>query len=195
MMKCSLLIAGLYACSCPAAQSQNLDINLLRTLNARNPACETLTMQTSNSVYWAAPTITLGALGYGLLHKDKNALRNGFESALSVGISMAVSGGLKELVNRQRPDQAYPDVIRTYTYTDGKSFPSGHTTLAFATATSLALTYKKWYITVPAYAWAAGVGYSRMRLGRHYPSDVAAGALIGVGSAYLSHWVTGKLFR
>ncbi len=194
-MKCVVLMIGVYACSCPQAQSQNMDISLLRKLNAANPACEQFTMQTSNSVYWVAPTITLGTLGYGIINKDKRAMRNGFESALSIGISMAVSGGVKELVNRKRPDQSYPDVIRTYTYTDGKSFPSGHTALAFATATTMALTYKKWYITVPAFAWAAGVGYSRMRLGRHYPTDVAAGALVGVGSAYLSHWVTQKIFK
>jgi undecaprenyl-diphosphatase len=47
---------------------------------------------------------------------------------------------------------------------------------------------------VPAYGWAAMVGYSRLYLGEHYPSDVIAGAAIGAGSAFLSEWLTKKLW-
>ena len=65
------------------------------------------------------------------------------------------------------------------------SFPSGHTSDAFSLATALSIVYPKWYVVVPAYAWAVTVGYSRMALGVHYPGDVLAGALIGAGSAYL----------
>ncbi|HMX78072.1 MAG TPA: phosphatase PAP2 family protein, partial [Chitinophagaceae bacterium] len=58
---------------------------------------------------------------------------------------------------------------------------------AFATATSLTLITKKWYVAVPAYSWASLVGYSRMYLGVHYPADVLGGALLGTGSAFLSY--------
>jgi len=54
--------------------------------------------------------------------------------------------------------------------------------LAFATATTLSIPYKKWYVTVPAYVWASSVGYSGRYLGRHFPSDVLAGAAEGIGS-------------
>ncbi len=182
-------------CTCHQLQAQNFDVNLLRKINARSMADQGYWMHTSNSVYYAAPTFTAGNIAYGLLYKDKAALKNGFESALSVGICLAVSGGIKSMVNRNRPTQSYPGEIISYSDSKGKSFPSGHTTLAFATATTLALEYKKWYITVPAYAWAASVGYSRMRLDRHYPTDVACGALIGIGSGYLSHWITKKIFK
>jgi len=67
--------------------------------------------------------------------------------------------------------------------------------LAFAAATSVSLQYKKWYIVVPAYAWAAGVGYSRLYLGEHYPTDVIGGAVIGAGSAFISHWISKKIFK
>lgn len=181
--------------TCAELKAQNMDLNLLRRLNASNPSCQTYWIQTSNSAYVMAPTYTMGNLAYGLLYKDKKAIRNGLETTLSVGIGIALSGGIKTLVNRPRPTQSYPNEIYSYTYSEGKSFPSGHTTLAFATATTISLQYKKWYITVPAYAWAASVGYSRMRLGRHYPTDVAAGAAVGIASGYLSHWITKKIFK
>ncbi|GAC1535551.1 MAG: hypothetical protein NVS3B15_16210 [Sediminibacterium sp.] len=65
---------------------------------------------------------------------------------------------------------------------------------AFATAASVSLQYKKWYVTVPMYAWGAGVAYSRMYLGQHYPSDVVVGAAVGIGSAYLADWINRKYF-
>jgi membrane-associated phospholipid phosphatase len=67
------------------------------------------------------------------------------------------------------------------------SFPSGHTSMAFSLATSVSLAYPKWYVIFPSYLWAGAVGYSRMDLGVHYPSDVLFGAALGAGSAYLCH--------
>ena len=100
---------------------------------------------------------------------------------------------LKYSVNRDRPFVTYPDIIQKSKAIP--SFPSGHTSSAFATATSLSLAYPKWYIIVPSYAWAGTVGYSRMHLGVHYPSDVLAGALIGSGCAYLTFKVNQKLLK
>ncbi|RYD90466.1 MAG: phosphatase PAP2 family protein, partial [Sphingobacteriales bacterium] len=51
------------------------------------------------------------------------------------------------------------------------------------------------YVTVPAYAWAGSVAYSRMYLGKHYPSDIVAGAIVGVGTGYATHWLNKKLFK
>jgi membrane-associated phospholipid phosphatase len=72
-------------------------------------------------------------------------------------------------------------------YESSASFPSGHTSIAFATATALSLKYPKWYVIAPASIWACSVGYSRMNLGVHYPSDVFAGAVLGAGSAFLTY--------
>jgi undecaprenyl-diphosphatase len=101
---------------------------------------------------------------------------------------------MKSGFKRQRPAETYPGIIIPYKIVYGRSFPSGHTSLVFASAASLSIQFKKWYVTVPAYLWAASVGYSRMYLGVHYPSDVITGAAVGIGSAYASQWLNKKLF-
>jgi undecaprenyl-diphosphatase len=74
-------------------------------------------------------------------------------------------------------------------FTYDPSFPSGHTSSAFNTATFICLTYPKWYVIAPAALWATSVAYSRMYLGVHYPSDVLAGAVLGAGTAYLTYYL------
>jgi len=87
------------------------------------------------------------------------------DSALS---SMAVTEGLKALTREKRPDSDEHD-----------SFPSGHATAAFAVATAQSALHPKqalyWY------AGAAVISWSRIRLNRHHPQDVVAGAVIGYG--------------
>jgi len=113
----------------------------------------------------------------------------------SLVINTAITQGLKFAINRERPVTTYPGEVYPYRFDKSASFPSGHTSTAFATATTLTLEFKKWYVAVPAYAWAAGVGYSRIYLGEHYPTDVIAGAAVGAGSAVLSHWLSKKIFK
>jgi undecaprenyl-diphosphatase len=102
--------------------------------------------------------------------------------------------GIKRTVNRDRPFVTYPlDVFPNSIDETGKSMPSGHTAFAFTTATSLFTAYPKWYVGLPLYAWATSVGYSRLYLGQHYPSDVLMGAVVGTGSALASNWLYKKL--
>src|SRR5690606_5101995 len=115
---------------------------------------------------------------YALIKKDDRSLQSAVEITSSVVVSGALSLGLKYAVDRERPFDTY-SFITEVTPADTPSFPSGHTTHAFALATSVSLAYPHWYIVVPSYLWAVTVGYTRMALGVHYPSDVLAGALLG----------------
>jgi len=87
---------------------------------------------------------------------------------------MSLSLLLKNTINRARLTKRII-LLLPKVKENSSSFPSGHTTAAFETATSLSLNFPKWYVIIPAYTWAGAVGYSRLYLGVHYPSDIAAG--------------------
>ncbi|MGE5448316.1 MAG: phosphatase PAP2 family protein [Bacteroidales bacterium] len=176
--------------------SQNIDIRLLRQINVdRNVHLDGTFKTITNSigpVSIAAPMIVFGT---GLIEKDKSLQDKGIMMGASFFVAAAVSTTMKYAFNRPRPFVTYPD-IQKVSSAGSPSFPSGHTSDAFATATSLSLAFPKWYVIAPSYMYASAVGYSRMHLGVHYPSDVLAGAAIGAGSAYLSYkaqkWINHK---
>jgi len=176
------------------ANAQNADVNILKAINPHYPTSDVWSA-VSGSGYWLTGAVPVGTLVYGIIKRDKKAQHDAIETAISIGISSVISEALKRTINATRPADKYPNQIFVTSPDHGRAFPSGHTTLAFATATSLALEYKKWYVAVPAYAWASAVGYSRMYKGYHLPSQVLGGAVIGIGSAYASHWITSKLWK
>lgn len=176
------------------ASAQNIDVNILKAINPRYPTSQVWS-GISGSTYIVTAAVPTGTFVYGLIAKDNKAKHNAVQTAIGIGISSIVSEAFKRTINAERPADKYPNEIFVPTPDHGRAFPSGHTTLAFATAASLAIEYKKWYITVPAYAWASAVGYSRLYKGYHLPSQVLAGAAIGIGSAYASHWIMGKLWK
>jgi membrane-associated phospholipid phosphatase len=67
------------------------------------------------------------------------------------------------------------------------SFPSGHATLAFATATALDRETRAGWVPLVAYPLAALVGWSRVRDDQHWTSDVVAGAALGAWTAAKAH--------
>ena len=176
------------------ASGQNLDVDILKAINPMYPNSQ-YWIQTSASAYWVSGIAVFGSLGLGIFKNDKQIRHNAYELIFNIAVSTGITEILKVSINRERPADKYPTEIFVNGVVHGQSFPSGHTSLAFSTATSLALDYKKWYIVLPAYLWAGSVGYSRMYLGKHYTSDVLGGAVIGIGSGYLSHWLRKKLLR
>ncbi|MBN2971059.1 phosphatase PAP2 family protein [Roseomonas aeriglobus] len=91
----------------------------------------------------------------------------------SVGAAFAVTAALKESFPERRPDGS-----------NRKSFPSGHTSTAFAAAATLHNRYG-WKVGIPAQAVAAFVGVARVEARKHHWYDVVAGAAIGEASGFL----------
>jgi membrane-associated phospholipid phosphatase len=184
-MKKILLILFLF----PAISiySQNIDINILRDINLnRNRQLDGTFRFITNSVTPLSIGTPVILFGLGLMKKDSATLNKSFYIGATALTAAVVSTVLKHAVNRTRPFITYP-FIEKAAYAGSPSFPSGHTSDAFALATSLSIAYPKWYVIIPSYTWAGLVGYSRMDLGVHYPSDVLGGAVIGGGSAYLCY--------
>jgi membrane-associated phospholipid phosphatase len=122
---------------------------------------------------------TLGAFYLaGKLLKNEKALAVAEDGlASSVIAAGVISPILKATVGRRRPSQTESTFSRDG---GGVSFPSGHTTQAFAVASVIAAHYQSFWVQAAAYGVAGLVGLSRMEQGAHYASDVLAGALIGV---------------
>jgi len=87
---------------------------------------------------------------------------------------------VKNLVKRDRPCEVLANVNRRITPSDQFSFPSGHTAAAFAIATLVSFYFP--ILALPVITWALLVGFSRIYLGVHYPTDILAGIVIGVTS-------------
>ena len=169
--------------------SQNGDIFLLRKINLnRNKDLDNTFRFISNTAAPLSIASPLTVVATGLITKDKGLVNKGLVMGASAMVSGVLTTGLKYAVNRKRPFVTYPDIDKQ-SKAGSYSFPSGHTSSVFATATSLSLAFPKWYVIAPAYTWASAVAYSRMDLGVHYPTDVLAGAIIGAGSAYLCYKV------
>jgi undecaprenyl-diphosphatase len=176
------------------SHAQPAEVRWLDNINPNN-GFNAVPKAINNSAYIVSLSVPTFLMVKGFVKKNNQLKIDGVKIVTALAVNTIITQSLKYSINRERPYEQYPNLINAYQLENGKSFPSGHTSTAFATATQLSLLYKKWYVVVPAYTWAATVGYSRLYLGEHYPTDVLAGALVGTGSAFLSNWLSKKIFH
>ena len=130
---------------------------------------------------WVAAGAALAWLG------GAKGRRGGLATAVaSLGTTYLVQRIIKPVFRRKRPFVGR-DVLVVGIRTTDASFPSGHAASSFAAATAVAASYPK--ATPLVFAVATGVGISRVHLGHHFPSDVAAGGLIGIATGGLVAWL------
>lgn len=99
---------------------------------------------------------------------------------------------LKNVIERIRPYDTIADLVLLIERQSDFSFPSGHTCASFAAATALYLSLsRKWGILFLMLAFL--IAFSRLYVGVHYPSDVAAGALIGICCGYFGYMFVRKI--
>ena len=101
-------------------------------------------------------------------------------ASLIVGLILC-NGILKNLVARTRPCDVNKSIQLLIKRPWDYSFPSGHTSASFAAATAIYAIDRRW--GAAAYVLAALIGFSRLYLGVHFPTDVLAGAVVGILAA------------
>jgi undecaprenyl-diphosphatase len=150
-----------------------VDLHLYRFLRVRCqvPAAEASIARFSDLGQHAALWLALGAAG-GLVDRER---RHGWmRGATAVGGAYLLNSAIKSVVRRQRPAfEELPALVATPT---ALSFPSAHASSSFAAARA----YSSLVPGGPLYAVAGAMALSRVYLGVHYPSDIAAGAALGM---------------
>jgi membrane-associated phospholipid phosphatase len=137
-------------------------------------------------------SITFFSLGIplviGIVGEFKNEKKKTRLSFLYVSLSIALAGLISYIIKNiglvPRPYEVDARIVQ-WSVGGGFSFPSGHTTEAFAAATALVFLFPKWKMALPIFLWASLVAFSRIYLGVHYPFDVLGGIAIGTTASYV----------
>ena len=175
----------------------NLDGRFLLFLqeNVRNPILNTImifiTSLGDGGFIWIAATIAL------LIPKKTRKV--GAMSAVALLGSLLINNHLiKNLVQRPRPFVTFTDIKILIPTPSEFSFPSGHTSSSFAAA-SVFYRFLPKKAGIPAIVLAGLIGFSRLYVGVHYPTDVIAGMMMGIMLSYMAWFLVefcaGKLKR
>jgi membrane-associated phospholipid phosphatase len=115
----------------------------------------------------------------GVAFKDPEVRATGIDTMVTMGLSqLLLALPLKVVVGRSRPSKDL-GTHDFHPFNGGESFPSGHTTQAFALASVLAEHADTPWVSGVSYGLASLVGLARMEQHQHFMSDVVAGGLIG----------------
>ncbi|NJB85466.1 undecaprenyl-diphosphatase [Lewinella marina] len=169
----------------------SLDLTLLEFFNQQlaNPFLDAVLPVYRDKLTW----IPLYALLLWLMYR-KWGMRRTLYLLLCIGLVITVADQLaatviKPWVGRLRPcaDPELSGSVRALVSCGGKySFPSNHATNHFALATMLSLTLvDRWYWRLLLVLWAASIALAQVYVGKHFPGDILAGALLGTAVALL----------
>lgn len=177
-----------------------LDVSLFHLMNGvwTSPPLDALMPALSRAGNLGA--IWLVVLGAIAVFGKKTGRKIALAGLAALAIGFASSELLKELTVRPRPFLSLDEVRLLVSAPHSYAFPSGHTTSAFAAASGVALAAKKLLKRVPLWGWAmfplaAGIAYSRVYVGVHWPTDVAAGVLLGLASGWAGARLTLRRWR
>jgi undecaprenyl-diphosphatase len=177
-----------------ASQSQGLDETLFRAWNLAG-------LDRNLDLIMSVFTVLGGSLVIVLIAVPLwwRGLRNPtFDVLLLLGITLVVVEALKFAIGRPRPCDFLPGVRTLAAFPCSAeldpAFPSGHASRAFAVATLLVIRFR-WWVKIPAGAFAVLVGISRVYLGLHWPSDILGGAIVGIGLALLIEFLSRRVPR
>lgn len=131
--------------------------------------------------------LLIALLGFAFFWKRSSFTKHELLDALwSLGLAFLMAVALGELFGRVRPFVAFPDLAQAWVPSplSTTSFPSRHSAIAFAAAYFLH-RHAKGPVVVVGWILAVLVAVGRVLVGVHYPSDVLAGALVGIVAVYL----------
>jgi len=148
-----------------------------------------ITMLGDGGIFWIAWAVLM------LIIPKTRKIGLGMAFALVMGL-LVCNLTLKPAIARIRPYDYQREYLQTVINLlietpHDFSFPSGHTIASFEAATVLLLNSKK--MGIPAMVLACLVAFSRLYLYVHYPTDVIASVILGVGFAFLGNWLAHKL--
>lgn len=165
----------------------NLDGGFLLFLqeSVRNPILDNImifiTSLGNGGMIWIAATIVL------LI--PKKTRKAGIMSAAALLGSLIINNNIvKNIVQRPRPFVTFTDLQIIIPTPSEFSFPSGHTSSSFAAAAVFYRHLPK-KLGLPAVILAGLIGFSRLYVGVHYPTDVIAGVLMGILLSYLAEYL------
>lgn len=165
-----------------------MDYTIDHALNHAIRGHDLLVAIISGFANWGVVAFGVAAFALWLLDEPRHPgiWRRGCAAGLSAAaVGLLANQLIAQLWHRPRPYQDHPlGVIPLLSPSHDPSFPSDHATAAFAIAFGILFVTRRagWLFL----AWALLIGVSRVLAGMHYPTDVIAGALVGLGSGYLT---------
>ena len=152
-----------------------------------DPIMTTITQFGDGGIFWIIMAVLMLCI--------RETRKTGLACALSMVMGLILTNLiLKNLVGRVRPYDLIEGLTVLVSRPHDWSFPSGHTTNAFAAAWVMFTMLPRKYGT-PALILAILIAFSRMYVGVHYPTDVLGGVIVGCLSAWCARKAVGKFIK